>query len=120
LVFGAGLVSFVAPLSATVMAAADADHVDVASAVNNAVARAASLFALAAVPVLSGLSSAMGKAEVTHCSRVALAIAAIVAASAAPLAFVGLKPKRTARRPGADGDAPGPPRVADGGATSRQ
>lgn len=97
LVFGAGLVTFVAPLSATVMAAADTDHVDVASAVNNAVARAASLFALAAVPVLSGLSTASGRAEVTHCFRVALAISAIVTASAGPLAFVGLKPKRAAR-----------------------
>ena len=94
LVFGAGLVTFVAPLSATVIAAADADHVDVASAVNNAVARAASLFALAAVPVLSGLSSASGRAEVTHCFRVALVISAILTAAAGPLAFVGLRPER--------------------------
>jgi MFS family permease len=114
LVFGAGLVSFVAPLTATVMAAADPDHVDVASAVNNAVARAASLFALAAVPVLSGLSTAVGKAEVTHSFRVALVIAAVVAAAAAPVSFVGLTPRERARRPGTDRGAPGQTPTAGG------
>ena len=44
-VFGLGLVTFVAPLTATVMAAADQRHVSVASGVNNAIARAASLTA---------------------------------------------------------------------------
>ncbi len=89
-VFGAGLVTFVAPLTAAVMAAADPDHVNVASAVNNAVARAASLFALAAIPVLSGLSSAVGRAQVTHSFRVALILSAALAAAAGPLAFIGL------------------------------
>jgi EmrB/QacA subfamily drug resistance transporter len=92
-VFGAGLVIFVAPLTATVMAAADADHVSVASGVNNAVARAASLAALAVVPVVSGLSSASGAGEVTHAYRVALAIAAVVAAIAGPLMWFGLRPR---------------------------
>src|SRR5205823_3677107 len=83
-VFGAGLVTFVAPLTATVMAAADPDHVSVASGVNNAIARAASLAALAVIPVLSGLSTAAGPAQVTHAFRVALVIAAAVVAAAAP------------------------------------
>ena len=65
-IFGMGLVTFVAPLTATVMAAADPDHVSVASGVNNAIARAASLAALAVVPVISGLTSAHGPAAVTH------------------------------------------------------
>ncbi len=43
IVFGLGLVTFVAPLTATVMAAADPNHVSVASGVNNAIARAANL-----------------------------------------------------------------------------
>ena len=55
IVFGLGLVTFVAPLTATVMAAADPDHVSVASGVNNAIARAAALTALAMIPVMSGL-----------------------------------------------------------------
>jgi EmrB/QacA subfamily drug resistance transporter len=100
--FGLGLVTFVAPLTATVMAAADPDHVSVASGVNNAIARAASLAALSLIPVVSGLSSAMSAAQVTHSFRVALIIAACIAAAAAPLVFVGLgthvRGQRTARR----------------------
>ena len=89
-VFGLGLVTFVAPLSATVMAAADPDHVSVASGVNNAIARAASLSALAVIPVISGLSEATQAAQVTHAFRLGLVITACVAAAAGPLAFVGL------------------------------
>jgi hypothetical protein len=88
--FGAGLVTFVAPLTATVMASVDPAHVNVASGVNNAVARTASLAALAVIPAVSGLSVASGAAAVTHAYRVSLVIAACVAAGAAPVAFVGL------------------------------
>ena len=101
-VFGVGLVMFVAPLTATVMGAVDPDHASVASGVNNAIARTASLAALAVVPVISGLSVATGAAEVTHAFRVSLVIAAVVAAAAAPLSFIGLGAhplgRRTARR----------------------
>ena len=58
LVFGLGLVTFVAPLTATVMASADQRHVSVASGVNNAIARAASLTALAVIPAVAGLADA--------------------------------------------------------------
>lgn len=90
LLFGLGLVTFVAPLTATVMAAADPAHVSVASGVNNAVARAAGLAALAVIPTVSGLSVASGAAAVTDSYRVALLIAAGVAALAAPVAYFGL------------------------------
>ena len=89
-VFGFGLVTFVAPLTATVMSAVDPDHVSVASGVNNAIARTASLAALAVIPVISGLSVATGAAEVTDAFRVSLVIVAFVAAAAAPLSFIGL------------------------------
>src|SRR5918999_2917700 len=55
-VFGLGLSAVVAPLTATVLASADVRHAGVASGVNNAVARAAGLFAVAAVPPLVGLT----------------------------------------------------------------
>jgi EmrB/QacA subfamily drug resistance transporter len=91
LVFGLGLVTFVAPLTATVMAAADPDHVSVASGVNNAVARSASLAALALVPAVSGLSVAAGVVEVTDAFHIGMIITACGAIAAAPLAFVGLR-----------------------------
>src|SRR5262249_49776989 len=86
-VLGCGLVTFVAPLTATVRASAEADHVSAASGVNNAVARAASLVGLAVVPVVSGLTAASGAAEVTDAYRSALMIAAAVAVIAAPVMF---------------------------------
>jgi EmrB/QacA subfamily drug resistance transporter len=54
-VFGAGLTLMIAPLTATVLAAAPDEHAGIASGVNNAVARAASLLAVAALPVAVGL-----------------------------------------------------------------
>ena len=55
-VFGLGLSLMVAPLTMTVLAAAPDDRAGIASGVNNAVARAGSLLAVAALPVAVGLS----------------------------------------------------------------
>jgi predicted MFS family arabinose efflux permease len=49
LIFGLGLAMTVAPLTATVLEAADRSYAGIASGVNNAVARVASLLAIAAV-----------------------------------------------------------------------
>jgi EmrB/QacA subfamily drug resistance transporter len=97
-VFGLGLTTFVAPLTATVMGSVDSDHVSIASGVNNAIARTASLAAVAVIPVVSGLTAATGAAEVTSAYREALMIAAVVAALASPLCFIGLAAKAPARR----------------------
>jgi EmrB/QacA subfamily drug resistance transporter len=54
-IFGLGLALMVAPLTATVLAAAPDEHAGIASGVNNAVARAGTLLAVAALPVAVGL-----------------------------------------------------------------
>jgi hypothetical protein len=58
LVFGVGLAITVAPLTSTAMSAAPSEHAGVASAVNNAVARAAGLIAVTVLPLLAGLTGA--------------------------------------------------------------
>jgi hypothetical protein len=63
--FGLGLAVFVAPLTASVLAAAPPQHVGVASALNNAVARAGGLLAVALVPPLVGLSGDDYRSPVT-------------------------------------------------------
>jgi hypothetical protein len=98
IVLGLGLVTFVAPLTSTVMGSVEADHVSVASGVNNAIARTASLAALAVIPVVSGLTTATGAHEVTDAFRSGLVIAAVVAAFASPIAFFGLAKHPVARR----------------------
>ena len=55
-VFGLGLALMVAPLTATVLAAAPDENAGIASGVNNALARAGSLLAVAALPVAVGLA----------------------------------------------------------------
>ena len=54
-IFGLGLATNVAPLTSTVLAAAPAEQAGMASAINNDVARAASLIAVAVLPAAAGL-----------------------------------------------------------------
>ena len=101
IVFGVGLVTFVAPLTATVMGSVSPDQVSIASGVNNAIARTASLAALSVIPVVSGLTTATGE-DVTSSFRTSLIVAAVIAVLAAPVCFVGLRARprteRSARR----------------------
>ncbi|ANP48484.1 EmrB/QacA subfamily drug resistance transporter [Streptomyces griseochromogenes] len=55
LMMGVGMVTLVAPLTATVLASVDTARAGLASGINNAAARAASLVAVAALPLLAGM-----------------------------------------------------------------
>ncbi len=88
-VFALGLALMVAPLTATVLAAVDVVHAGVASGVNNAVARAAGLIAVAALPVVAGISGDdyHDPAEFDHGFDIAVLIAAGLLCLGALLAF---------------------------------
>jgi EmrB/QacA subfamily drug resistance transporter len=99
LVFGAGLAVTVAPLTATAMGAAPAEHAGIASAVNNTVARAASLFAVAVLPLAAGLTGTAGltPAELASGFRTAVYIAGATSAAGGLLAFLTIRnPARAA------------------------
>jgi EmrB/QacA subfamily drug resistance transporter len=89
-VFGAGLTTTVAPLTAAVLAAADERHFGTASAVNNAVARIGSLVAVAVLPAIAGLeSTSAGALEAGF--PVALRVCAIVCASGGAIAWATIR-----------------------------
>ena len=77
-VFGLGLSLLVSPLTTTVLAAAPTRYAGIASGVNNAVARAASLLAIAVVPVAAGIVGRdyRDPAHFLHGFRIALAVCA--------------------------------------------
>jgi hypothetical protein len=94
-VFAAGLAITVAPLTSTVLAAADARHAGVASGVNNAVARAAGLLAVAAVPVVTGIdpNGAIGASELVSGFQKATYLAALACVAGGLLALFTISSK---------------------------
>jgi hypothetical protein len=105
LVLGVGLAANVAPLTTTALAAAPAEHAGIASAVNNDVARAAGLIAVAVLPALAGITGDvyLHPAALTAGFHTAVIIAAIVAAAGGVLAAVTItnppRPAPDQRRP---------------------
>jgi EmrB/QacA subfamily drug resistance transporter len=103
LVLGLGLAINVAPLTATALSAAPAEHSGIASAVNNDVARTASLIAVAVLPALAGITGEayLHPAELTQGFHTAVLIAAAASAAAGVLAAVTIRnpPRRPARKP---------------------
>ena len=91
--FSCGLALTVAPLTATVLAAASAEHAGVASGVNNAVARVGSLLAVAAVPLVAGFSPGVDVAPDTLVDgfHTVLVAAAVLVLLGAVVAFAGIR-----------------------------
>jgi len=89
---GFGLAMTVAPLTGTVLAAAPDELAGTASGVNNAVARTAGLVAVAALPVIVGLSGTeyADATSLAPAYRSALLICAVVMAVGAALTALGL------------------------------
>ncbi len=104
LVFGFGLAINVAPLTSTALSAAPAEHSGIASAVNNDVARAASLIAVAVLPPLAGITGDIYQhpAALTSGFHKAVVIAAAVAALGGVLAAVTIR--NPAREAGAEAE----------------
>ena len=92
-VLGLGLAVTVAPLTATALNAAPAEHSGMASAVNNDVARAAGLFAVAALPAAAGIHgySYLHPGQLTSGFHTAVLIAAVLCALGGVLALLTVR-----------------------------
>jgi EmrB/QacA subfamily drug resistance transporter len=101
-VLGLGMTLTVPALTTTALGAVSADRAGVASAVNNDVARLASLAAVAVIPALAGISTAGSSVDAAAFSsgfRVAMLICAGLCASAGLISFVTIRGPRRACTP---------------------
>jgi EmrB/QacA subfamily drug resistance transporter len=101
IVFGIGMTIFVAPLTATVLGALPDEQAGIASAVNNAAARLAQLFAGAALPAAAGLSAttAVGPGAFSDGYETAMLIAAAIAAIGGVISWVTIRGAQRRRAP---------------------
>jgi EmrB/QacA subfamily drug resistance transporter len=103
IVFGVGLATLITPITATVLASVDSRHSGIASAVNNALSRLGQMIAVAALPLVAGLSGAAFEepARMAAGFPVAMTVAAGVSFAAALLAWTTIS-NDVLRRSGTD------------------
>ncbi|AGL14116.1 DHA2 family efflux MFS transporter permease subunit [Actinoplanes sp. N902-109] len=111
ILFGLGLSLLVAPLTATALGALDDAYAGVASGVNNAVARAAGLLAVAVLPLAAGIGSGSltdpGTLHPTY--RTSMMICAGLMVAGAVLAAIFVPARLPAHTPRFHCDVAGPP-----------
>jgi EmrB/QacA subfamily drug resistance transporter len=108
IVFGLGLTLVVAPVTATVMAAADERHSGIASGINTAVSRLAGLIIVAVLPLIAGLTGEKfyDPAAMDHGFHVAMLACAALSAAGAVLAWLTISSKVLESEPAPGGDVP--------------
>ncbi len=114
IVFGVGLCVLVAPLTATALGSLDDRYAGVASGVNNAVARAAGLLAVAILPLAAGLGAGdlTNAADLQPTYRNSLMICAALMLLGGALAAFLIPARLQAHDPTPPHPAPSPPATA--------
>jgi hypothetical protein len=108
IVFGLGVTLVVAPVTATVMAAADEGHSGIASGINTAVSRLAGLIVVAVLPLVAGLTGKKfyDPAAMDHGFHVAMLACAALSAAGGLLAWLTISSEALESEPAPGGDLP--------------